>query len=85
MTQKGRTKDESFMMALYDLALNQGALDSQIDRYEVGTAAAMQKTAIDTICKQLLRTNFIRVGEESHLVYLTPHGLKLVESLHRDL
>lgn len=85
MTQKGRTKDESFMLVLYDLASKTGQLDTSFDRYEVGALAAMQKKAIDTICKQLLRTNFIRVGEEDHLVYLTPHGVRLVEGLHESL
>ncbi len=80
MTQKGRTKDESFMLALYELAAQQGAWDTPVDRYEVGVRAGMQKTAVDTICKQLYRTNFIRKNEENE-VYLTPHGMKLVDNL----
>jgi predicted transcriptional regulator len=80
MQQKGQTKDEMFMKALYREAVKLGSESSPIDRYVIGHMVGMQKTAIDTICKTLLRVNFIKKHGDDE-IYLTPQGIRLLEDL----
>jgi hypothetical protein len=74
------TKDEKFLIALYNLAMEKGAVDHPFDRYEVGQKINLHPRGADTICVLLLQANFIKKGEEKE-VYLTPNGENLVKSL----
>lgn len=76
----GRTKDESFMLKLYEEALKQPAIDKPIDKYHIGESVGLQKTATDTICNLLAQANFIK-KEGLKNVSLTPHGIKLIDDL----
>ena len=78
-----RTKDENFIMSLYEEAEKTGALENPVDRYLAGMAAHISPKGVDTICKLLLQANFIKKENESE-VYLTPHGIKLVEKLRLE-
>lgn len=76
----GRTKDETFMVRLYEIAMERGAYDEPIDRYQAGEKAGLHPKAVDTICKLLGQANFIK-KEGQVDIYITPHGLKLVQQL----
>lgn len=78
--KKARTRDELFMICLYELALEKGAIDTPIDRYEVGKRSNLAALATDTISKLLLQANFIKKGEADQ-VFLTKHGESLVYRL----
>lgn len=78
MDQKARTKDEKFMWALYDAAQEKDDLKANFDRYEIGARIGLHPRGVDTICTLLLQANFIKKGEGKD-VYLTPHGLQLLQ------
>ena len=74
-----RTKDENFMLQLYEEALLKGDLTYFFDRYEVGHAIGLHARGVEAICKTLLRTNFIKQDPgNADNVCITPHGIKLV-------
>jgi predicted transcriptional regulator len=80
MSRGGRTKEERFLILLFEAATRKGSYDTPVDRYEIGRAANLHTRVTDTVCKQLVQTNFIKKGEPD-FVYLTPNGLNLVQSL----
>jgi hypothetical protein len=76
MNQKPRTKDESYILCLYEAARASGDITTRLNRYEIGKRAGLHPRGVNAICKLLLRTNFLKKsGEED--VYLTPHGENL--------
>jgi hypothetical protein len=76
----GRTKDESFMIRLYEEASKQANIEDPLNRYAIGHLIGMQERGVDTICKLLGQANFIKKRGESE-ISITPHGIKLVKSL----
>lgn len=80
MTERARTKDESFMMRLYDEASKQPSLETPFDRYQIGKSVGLHPKAVDTICNLLAQANFIRKQGKIE-ISITPHGVKLVEQL----
>lgn len=83
MSRHNRTKDENFIMCLYEEAEKTGDLEAVLDRYQVGLAAHIHPKGVDTICKLLIQANFIKKASEDE-IYLTQHGIKLVEQLRRE-
>jgi len=83
MSRFNRTKDENFILTLYEVAEKAGDLESVLDRYQVGITAHLSERAVDTICKLLIQANFIKKAAENE-IYLTPHGIKLVEKLRLE-
>lgn len=83
MSRNNRTKDENYMLSLYEEAEKTGDLEGVINRYQAGKAANLNDKGVDTICKLLIQANFIKKANESD-VYLTPHGIKLVERLRLE-
>ena len=80
MTHIHRTKDESYLLSLCEEALKQGSKEIPIDRYRAGEKAGIHPKGVDAICKLLIQANFIKKSGESS-VYLTPHGIKLIDKL----
>lgn len=80
MTHKARTKDEMFMLRLYEEASKQEEIEDPLDRYQIGQLAGLQPKAVDTICNLLAQANFIKKRSPTE-VSITPHGIKLVENL----
>lgn len=80
MPRKNYTKDEHFVIALYEAANSTGDPENPMHRYEVGVRAHLNPKGVDAICKLLVQANFIKKSGELD-IYLTPHGLKLVERL----
>lgn len=83
MTQKATTKDELFLLKLYELASNSGDSQQEIDRFLIGRAIGQNDRGADVIARDLAQANFIKKGEGS-AVYLTDHGLRLVQLLLRE-
>ena len=81
MNKKAMTKDEMFLLKLYELAIERGGPEEAIDRYLMGQAIGQNDKGIDTIVRHLAQANFIKKSGEND-VYLTPPGLKLVKTLH---
>lgn len=80
MSRYNRTKDENYLISLYEEAQKSGDPENSIDRYHAGRAAHISEKAVDAICKLLVQANFIKKSGEDE-VYLTPHGIKLVQKL----
>jgi hypothetical protein len=81
--KKATTKDELFLIKLYELALKKGSPEEEVDRYVIGKAIGMQDHGIDTIIKHLAQANFIKKCSDN-CIYLTPHGINLVEHLREE-
>ncbi len=80
MSKKGRTKDELFLMKLYEFASKLGGPQEPVDRYEIGRAIGQNDRGTYVISRDLAQANFVKKGE-GESVYLTDHGLRLVQSL----
>jgi hypothetical protein len=80
MSRKATTKDELFLLKLYHMANRLGSPTEPVDRYAIGQAIGQNDRGIDTIVRLLAQANFIK-KEDDRAVYLTSHGLKLVEHL----
>ena len=80
MSQKAMTKDELFLMKLYELASIAGDPQQEIDRYVVGKAIGQNDRGINAMSVLLAKANFIKKGQDTAF-YLTDNGLKLVQQL----
>jgi hypothetical protein len=80
MTKKGRTKDELFLLKLYELASKDGDCTTPFDRFEIGRAIGQNDKGANVIARDLAQANFVRKAD-GDTVYLTENGLRLVESL----
>lgn len=83
MNQKGTTKDESFLLKLCQMATAMGDPYQEVDRYAIGKAIGQNDKGIDAIVNLLAQTNFIKKGD-GKAVYLTQHGMNLVEHLRTE-
>ncbi len=81
--QKSTTKDELFLLKLYQIAAAAGDPTKEIDRYVIGKAIGQNDKGIDTIVKHLAQANFVKKGDSNGL-YLTPHGLNLVKFIQKN-
>ena len=77
MNKKSTTKDELFLLKLYEMANSLGSPEEEVDRYAIGRAIGQNTKGVDTIAKHLAQANFVKKGSEGNL-YLTSHGLNLV-------
>jgi len=80
MAQLGQTKDERFMVALYENAIKNGDVKTPANKFEIGKTVGMQTTAVYTIVRDLLQANFLKKGDDDD-VFLTDHGEKLVKRI----
>lgn len=80
MAASSHTKDERFMLRLYEEASKHPDLETPLDRYQIGRGVGLQAKAVDTICNLLAQANFIKKQGKVE-IFITPHGIKLVESL----
>jgi hypothetical protein len=80
MVERARTKDERFMLRLYEEACQQPDLETPLDRYQIGKRVGLQSKAVDTICTLLAQANFIKKRGTVE-ISITPHGVNLVEQL----
>jgi len=84
MSRKATTKDELFLLKLYEMALASGHLEEEVDRYVIGRAIGQNDKGVDTIVKHLAQANFVKKGEGNFL-YLTPHGIQIALQISEDL
>lgn len=78
--KKQRTKDEKFIIAVYETALQTGDLHCGVNRYQAGQAIGIHPKGVDTICNLLLQANFVTKGTLDDIC-LTQNGCRLVEQL----
>lgn len=80
MRKKSVTKDESFLLKLYEIAMQRGDPQTPVDRFEIGRAIGQNDRGANIIARDLAQANFVKKGEED-AVYLTDNGLRLVHTL----
>jgi hypothetical protein len=74
------TKDERFVICLYENAKSTDDLESSFNRYVIGMQVNLHERGVDAICKLLVQANFIKKDGEDD-IYLTPNGISLAERL----
>lgn len=79
----GRTKDETFMLRLYETVSKQADMEDPVDRYTIGQQAGLQKKAVDTICNLLAQANFIKKQGDAE-ISITQNGVRLVKELRGE-
>lgn len=79
---KAKTKEEKFLMAVYETALAAGDPFAEVDRYTTGQQIGLHPRGINTICNQLAQANFIRKRGET-LITITNNGLELFQDLKK--
>ena len=77
MNKKARTKEERYMLALYEETLRQEDEEAEIDRVLIGDIIGINPPSVENICKGLMRSNFIRFHEAGR-ISLTSQGRRLV-------
>lgn len=80
MVERATTKDEKFMLRLYEEVSKRSDREEPMDRYEIGTLVGLHPKAVDTICNLLAQANFIKKQGKIE-ISITPHGIKLVENI----
>lgn len=85
MTKKQRTKDEFFIISLYESALKAGNLHTHFNRYEIGKLCGINPKGVEAICKLLVQCNFIKKVDDKTIVYLTKQGEELALRLLHEL
>lgn len=81
--KRSMTKDEMFLLKLYELAVKAGSEKTPFDRFVIGRAIGQNDKGANVIARDLAQANFVKKGDEES-VYLTDHGLWLVHNLLRQ-
>jgi Mn-dependent DtxR family transcriptional regulator len=80
MVNKSITKDELYLVKLFELAQKLEDTYAEVDRYAVGKAMGQNNKSVDNIVRMLAQTNFIKKGE-GDAIFLTPQGERYVATL----
>lgn len=80
MSQKAATKDELFLLKLYQMALALGGAFEEVDRFAIGKAIGQNDRGVNTMVRHLAQANFIKQGE-GQAIYLTKNGVALAEKI----
>ncbi|MGD0664748.1 MAG: hypothetical protein ABSA17_03330 [Rhabdochlamydiaceae bacterium] len=83
MNKKSTTKDELFLLKLYELASKLGSPEEEVDRFVIGRAIGQNDKGVNTIVKHLAQANFVKKGSGDAL-YLTAHGIRLVMQIAKE-
>ncbi|MBS0630046.1 MAG: hypothetical protein JSS30_07500 [Verrucomicrobia bacterium] len=78
MSQRKTSKEEHYLLKLYELASAKGDPKGQVDRHVVGEAIGEHTKATDNIV-QLLTKNNLTKKEGDIMIHLTDFGLKYVK------
>jgi ribosome biogenesis protein Nip4 len=80
MREKRYTKDEQFLIRLYEEAQKMGDPFQEMNCYKIGQLVGQNDRSVDNIVRMLAQTNFLKKGEEN-CVYATKNGEELIKSL----
>jgi hypothetical protein len=79
----GQTKEERFLVKLYDIAKQHEDIEQEMDLQELEHLTGMSGKAILAACNVLAQANFIRkVGKTA--IRLTSNGVELAKSLRGE-
>ncbi|MFT4552433.1 MAG: Mn-dependent DtxR family transcriptional regulator [Chlamydiales bacterium] len=80
---KSHTKEERFLIHLNKLATEAKNLDEPFEYAEIAKSLGQSEKGVKTTVQILTSTNFIKKLNKSK-VFITPHGVKLVEQLEQS-
>jgi hypothetical protein len=83
MNRKATTKDELFLLKLHEMATQLGDFEAEVDRFVVGRSIGQNDKGVSAIVRHLAQANFVKNGS-GDAIYLTLHGLKLVEQIAKE-
>lgn len=72
------TKDESFLIKLYEQAKDQGDLGLEINYYSIGEKMVLTEKVIKNIVRDLAQANFIKKVDQDTIT-LTQNGINLAQ------
>lgn len=78
MSQKKKSKEERYLIKLYEIALEKGDPMTEVDRYEVAKGIGEHAKSCDHSVQMLTKNNFIK-KRESQLICLTDLGLNFIQ------
>lgn len=78
------TKDEMFLLKLYEMGERAGDPCLAVDRFVIGRAIGQNDKGAYVISRDLAQANFVKKGEGDS-VYLTEQGLALVQRLRQEV
>lgn len=78
MNQKKTSKEEQYLLALYQMASANGGPQSEVDRYKVGEAIGESPKGVDHTVQMLTKNGMTKKTDE-RMVHLTDFGLKFVK------
>lgn len=80
----GQTKEERFLLKLYDIAKQRADIEEGVDLQELEQVTGLTSKAILALCQVLAQANFVRkVGKTA--VRLTSNGVELAMTLRGEL
>ncbi len=79
----GKTKDERFLLRLYEMARECDDPKTPLNRDAVGKTIGLSPKASKTICNLLAQANFIRKYNHDE-IYLTDQGIQLAKQLQKE-
>lgn len=80
---KAFTKDEKFVIALYEAALQTDDPYAAFNKYDIGRRVGMAERGVNATCVLLAKANFIKNAPDDH-VYLTKNGESLAQELRQQ-
>ncbi|MBX9923774.1 MAG: hypothetical protein K2Y01_06660 [Rhabdochlamydiaceae bacterium] len=80
MKQKRITKDELYLIKLYEEAQKLGDPFQEMDCYQIGQLIGQNDRSVDNIVRMLAQTNFLKKGS-GNFVYATLNGEALINDL----
>ena len=78
MSQKKQSKEEHFLLKLYEFALAKGDSQNEIDRYVVGEAVGERTRGTDHTVQILTKNGLLKKTDEK-LIHLTDFGVRFVK------
>jgi Mn-dependent DtxR family transcriptional regulator len=74
------TKDEKYLVTLYETAVATGDPYAEENQYAIGDKLGLNERTVTNIVKLLAQTNFLK-KRGGDFIALTPHGENLVQRL----
>lgn len=78
-----RTKDERYILAVYDVAKSKGDLYIPLNRYEVGDTIGYSPKLVKTLTINLMQANFLKKVDDD-IIALTDNGIRLADKVRHE-
>ena len=80
MSRSRITRDELYLIKLYEEGQKLGDIYAEVDRYHIGAIIGQNNKSVDNMVRMLAQANFVKKGSGNN-IYLTRQGEVLIEDL----